>query len=74
MPVWLFGGEERNVALLGDRTPVIQPVVNHYGDWSDGKLSDRKIWDFQPSADLARQKKPSTSTVVTEKHVKLWQF
>jgi hypothetical protein len=31
-PVWTQGLEEKSSALVGDRNPVVQPVVRHYTD------------------------------------------
>jgi hypothetical protein len=29
-PVWMQGLEEKSSASVGDRTPIVQPVVRHY--------------------------------------------
>jgi hypothetical protein len=33
-PVWMQGLEEKSYAPVGDRTPIVQPVVSHYTDWA----------------------------------------
>jgi hypothetical protein len=33
-PVWTQRLEEKSSASVGDRTPVVQPVVRHYTDWA----------------------------------------
>jgi hypothetical protein len=33
-PVWMQRLEEKSSASVGDRTPVVQPVVRHYTDWA----------------------------------------
>jgi hypothetical protein len=33
-PVWTQGLEEKSSAPVGDRTPIVQPVVRHYTDWA----------------------------------------
>jgi hypothetical protein len=33
-PVWTQGLEEKSSASVGDRTPIVQPVVRHYTDWA----------------------------------------
>jgi hypothetical protein len=33
-PVWTQGLEERSSAPVGDRTPIVQPVVRHYTAWA----------------------------------------
>jgi hypothetical protein len=32
--VWTQGLQEKSSAALGDRTPIVQPVVRHYTDWA----------------------------------------
>jgi hypothetical protein len=31
---WTQGLEEKSSASVGDRTPIVQPVVSHYTDWA----------------------------------------
>jgi hypothetical protein len=33
-PVWTQRLEEKSCAPVGDRTPIVQPVVSHYTDWA----------------------------------------
>jgi hypothetical protein len=33
-PVWTQGLEEKSSVPVGDRTPIVQPVVRHYTDWA----------------------------------------
>jgi hypothetical protein len=33
-PVWTQKLEEKSSAPVGDRTPVVQPVVSHYTAWA----------------------------------------
>jgi hypothetical protein len=33
-PVWLQRLEEKSSAPVGDRTPIVQPVVRHYTAWA----------------------------------------
>jgi hypothetical protein len=33
-PVWTQGLEEKSYASVGDRTPIVQPVVRHYTAWA----------------------------------------
>jgi hypothetical protein len=33
-PVWTQGLEEKSSASVGDRTPIVQPVVKHKTDWA----------------------------------------
>jgi hypothetical protein len=33
-PVWTQGLEEKSSAPVGDRTPIVQPVVRHNTDWA----------------------------------------
>jgi hypothetical protein len=33
-PVWTQRLEEKSSASVGDRTPVVQPVVDQYTDWA----------------------------------------
>jgi hypothetical protein len=33
-PVWTQGLEEKSSASVGDRTPIVQSVANHYSDWA----------------------------------------
>jgi hypothetical protein len=33
-PVWTQGLEEKSSAPVGDRTPIVQPVVRHYTTWA----------------------------------------
>jgi hypothetical protein len=33
-PVWTQRLEEKSSASVGDRTPIVQPVVSHYTDWA----------------------------------------
>jgi hypothetical protein len=34
-PVWTQRLEEKSFAPVGDRTPVVQPVVRHYTAWAN---------------------------------------
>jgi hypothetical protein len=33
-PVWTRGPEEQSSVPIGDRTPIVQPVVRHYTAWA----------------------------------------
>jgi hypothetical protein len=33
-PVWTQGLEEKSSAPVGDRTPIVQPVIRHYTVWA----------------------------------------
>jgi hypothetical protein len=33
-PVWTQGLEKKSSAPVGDRTPIVQPVVRHYTNWA----------------------------------------
>jgi hypothetical protein len=37
-PVWTQGLEEKSSAPVGDRTPIVQPVVRYYTAWATAAL------------------------------------
>jgi hypothetical protein len=39
-PVWTLGLEEKSSAPVGDRTPIVQPVVRHYTAWATAAQKD----------------------------------
>jgi hypothetical protein len=43
--VWTQGLEEKSSALVGDRTPVVQPVVRHYTAWATAAPRNTKTMD-----------------------------
>jgi hypothetical protein len=42
-PIWTQGLEEKSSASVGDRTPVVQPVVRHYTDWDTAGLTEKLV-------------------------------
>jgi hypothetical protein len=43
-PVWTQRLEEKSSASVGDRTPVVQSVVNHHTDWATSAVEHLALW------------------------------
>jgi hypothetical protein len=42
-PVWTQRLEENSSVPIGDRTPIVQPVVRHYTDWATAAPMKTKV-------------------------------